>query len=72
MDINYDSNKFKSGDHVICIDNDQTFLTINNCYIIKKINSKFVYIDSFPSFFACRFKLDESYYRSQKLKEIEQ
>jgi len=76
MNINYDSNNFKSGDHVICIIPDKgEYLIMNNNYTIKTISNNFCDVannTSLPLFFLCRFKLDELYYRKKKLIEIQE
>ena len=76
MNINYDSNKFKPGDHIICIIPDKGgYLIMNNNYTIKTISNKFCDVAnniSLPLFFLWRFKLDELYYRKKKLIEIQE
>jgi len=80
MNINYDSNKFKPGDHVICVDSNvlnidyySHFLKFNNHYIINYVKHEYVIIvNSNNSYYSWRFKLDKSYYRKEKLKKLEE
>lgn len=67
---------FKEGDRIICITNKNSQLTQNEYYITHSFRYGFVVfikndIGTIGGYNSNMFKLDDAYYRKQKLKQIE-
>ena len=65
---------FKVGDKVVCIDNSGSGmrLNLNNTYIISRVEDDgyIMLVEVGVWYISSRFKLDQKYYRENKLKRI--